>query len=369
MLSWNPQTGFACIWPWAVKVLQDVVQTHVDCIIHWPVSWVGKQQWVQQLSYDILQLYHQLLKELYDHICQSDRPIVIQSCDGGFLGDQDAFEAGRNLTQFQGSVEDLHDDWNQWISTGFKTGGGDSAWTRCCPGFLGCSEWVRGENLWWGCKRSGYFFTLQVTKYSVTLVEMAISHVVQSCLAWIYFSVISLLVMGYLIIHLVGSMQYIQEKVKLWYSLPLLCLKLFSVLSWMAISVKVHYCHFLSWSVKCLKLALTLLGNRRHVQLSNDLALSPVEKKAAFLDGSLVKASTNWHLPKTSAMFRFVERRNQIFFCQWVSGLLVEGTIPTSVGIPAWPDKIVLAWLWTVICYYCLCRRSWLAYTSSQKLM
>ncbi len=35
------------ISPWSVQMLQDVVQSHVDCIIHRPVCSVGKLQGVQ----------------------------------------------------------------------------------------------------------------------------------------------------------------------------------------------------------------------------------------------------------------------------------------------------------------------------------
>ena len=49
---------------------------------------------------------HQSFKELHDDRCQSDRPVVGQSCDGGF-DDGGVFEAGRDLTELQESVEDL----------------------------------------------------------------------------------------------------------------------------------------------------------------------------------------------------------------------------------------------------------------------
>ncbi len=33
--------------PWSVQMLQDVMQSHVDCIVHRPVCTVGKLQGVQ----------------------------------------------------------------------------------------------------------------------------------------------------------------------------------------------------------------------------------------------------------------------------------------------------------------------------------
>ncbi len=38
------------ISPWSVQMLQDEVQSHVDCIIHRPVCSVGKLQGVLQLE-------------------------------------------------------------------------------------------------------------------------------------------------------------------------------------------------------------------------------------------------------------------------------------------------------------------------------
>ncbi len=42
--------------PWFVQMLQDEVQSHVDCIIHGPVCSVSKQQGVQSGSSDVLQI-------------------------------------------------------------------------------------------------------------------------------------------------------------------------------------------------------------------------------------------------------------------------------------------------------------------------
>ncbi len=43
-----------CISPWFVQMLEDVVQSHVDCIIHRPVCSVSKLQGVQQGSSTVL---------------------------------------------------------------------------------------------------------------------------------------------------------------------------------------------------------------------------------------------------------------------------------------------------------------------------
>lgn len=37
-----------CIGPYIIKVLQGIVLSRVDCIIHRPVCLVGKLNWVQQ---------------------------------------------------------------------------------------------------------------------------------------------------------------------------------------------------------------------------------------------------------------------------------------------------------------------------------
>ncbi len=66
------------ICPWRVKVLQDVVQSHVDYIIHWPVCPVGELQGVQWGACDVLQVgQHQSLEGFHDHRCQGDGPVVI----------------------------------------------------------------------------------------------------------------------------------------------------------------------------------------------------------------------------------------------------------------------------------------------------
>lgn len=64
--------------PWGVEVMQDVVQSHADCIIHRPVFPVGKLQGLQQEACDVLRAaQHQTLKGFHDHRCQGDRPVVI----------------------------------------------------------------------------------------------------------------------------------------------------------------------------------------------------------------------------------------------------------------------------------------------------
>lgn len=52
-----------CISPWFVQMLEDVVQSHIDCIIHRPVRSVSKLQGVQQGSSNVLQVaQHQSLE-------------------------------------------------------------------------------------------------------------------------------------------------------------------------------------------------------------------------------------------------------------------------------------------------------------------
>ncbi len=52
-----------CISPRFVQMLEDVVQSHVDCIIHRPVCSVSKQQGIQQGSSNVLQVgQHEPLK-------------------------------------------------------------------------------------------------------------------------------------------------------------------------------------------------------------------------------------------------------------------------------------------------------------------
>jgi len=56
------------ISPWSVQMLQNIMQSHVDCIIHRPVCSVGKLQGIQRGSSDVLQVgQHQFLKRLHDH--------------------------------------------------------------------------------------------------------------------------------------------------------------------------------------------------------------------------------------------------------------------------------------------------------------
>ncbi len=56
------------ISPWSVQMLQNIMQSHVDCIIHRPVCSVGKLKRIQRGSSDVLQVgQHQFLKRLHDH--------------------------------------------------------------------------------------------------------------------------------------------------------------------------------------------------------------------------------------------------------------------------------------------------------------
>lgn len=58
---------------WVVTVFQYELQSHVDCIVHWPVCSVNELE----RACDVLQLdQHQSLKELHHHRCQSDRPVL-----------------------------------------------------------------------------------------------------------------------------------------------------------------------------------------------------------------------------------------------------------------------------------------------------
>ncbi len=104
----------SCTSPWFIQMLEDVVQNHVDCIIHRPFCSVIKLNGVQQGSSNVLQVgQHEPLEWLHHHRCLSNRFVVIKSCDFGFLGYRDdggAFEAGEDFTQLQWSVEDLCED-------------------------------------------------------------------------------------------------------------------------------------------------------------------------------------------------------------------------------------------------------------------
>ncbi len=52
----------------ATEVLQDVMQSHVDCVIHRPVCSVGKLRRIQQVFSDVLQVgQDQSLKWLHGH--------------------------------------------------------------------------------------------------------------------------------------------------------------------------------------------------------------------------------------------------------------------------------------------------------------
>ena len=86
-------------------MLQDIVQSHVDCIIHRPVCSVSKLKGIQQGSSDVLQIgQHQSFKRLHDHRRESDRSVVIKSSDFSFFGnrnDSGAFEAAGNFTLLQ----------------------------------------------------------------------------------------------------------------------------------------------------------------------------------------------------------------------------------------------------------------------------
>lgn len=76
------------------------------------------------MSCDVLEARkHQSFKGPRDQRHQSVRPVVIQSCEGGFLGDWDdggALEVRGDFIQLQGSGEDLCEDWSQLDSTGLR---------------------------------------------------------------------------------------------------------------------------------------------------------------------------------------------------------------------------------------------------------
>ncbi len=120
--SWSPQKD-PCVIPRFVEVLQDVMQSHIDSVIHRPVCSVGKLKRIQQGSSDVLQVgQDQSLKWLRDHRRECDRSVVIKSSDFGLFGDGNgggAFEAAGNFTQLQRSVEDLCKDGGQLVSTDF----------------------------------------------------------------------------------------------------------------------------------------------------------------------------------------------------------------------------------------------------------
>jgi hypothetical protein len=68
-------------------MLQDIMQSHVDRIIHRPVYSVCKLQGLQQGSGDVLQVgQHQSFKRLHEHRRESNWSVVIKSSDLGFLG-------------------------------------------------------------------------------------------------------------------------------------------------------------------------------------------------------------------------------------------------------------------------------------------
>ncbi len=60
---------------------------------------------------DVLKMsQNQFLKLLHEDRCYCQRSVVVKSCYLGFLWDGDdggAFEAGRDFTQLQRSIEDL----------------------------------------------------------------------------------------------------------------------------------------------------------------------------------------------------------------------------------------------------------------------
>ncbi len=74
--------------------------------------------------------------------------------DGG------AFEAGRDFTQLQWSVEDLCEDGGQLVSTGFQTGWCHTVWAWC----LSCSFWRPGAHHlhWYGVQVWGRWGLLEV---------------------------------------------------------------------------------------------------------------------------------------------------------------------------------------------------------------
>lgn len=92
-----------------IQVLQDVMQCHVNCIVHLSVCPVDKLQGIQQMACEELQAgQHQAFKGLHNYRCQNNRSVVIQSSDDRFLGDRNdggTFAAGENFTQLKRSVE------------------------------------------------------------------------------------------------------------------------------------------------------------------------------------------------------------------------------------------------------------------------
>ena len=73
----------------------------------------------------------QVFKALHDCRRQYDRSVVIQSCDGGSLGDRadcGVLETGGDFAQFQRSVEELREGGSQLVFTGPQTGRRNSIW-------------------------------------------------------------------------------------------------------------------------------------------------------------------------------------------------------------------------------------------------
>ena len=73
-----------------VKVLEDEVESHVDCIIYRPVGSVGKLQWVEEVVGDGLEEgQHRALKCLHYYRGQGDWSVVIKACDPLLFGNGD----------------------------------------------------------------------------------------------------------------------------------------------------------------------------------------------------------------------------------------------------------------------------------------
>ncbi len=77
-----------CVIPRFVKVLQDVMQSHTDSVIHRPVFSVGKLKRIQQGSSDVLwEGQDQSFTWLNDHRLESNRSVTIKASDFGLFGD------------------------------------------------------------------------------------------------------------------------------------------------------------------------------------------------------------------------------------------------------------------------------------------
>ena len=121
-----------------VEVLEDEVESHVDCVVYRPVGSVGKLQWVEEVVGEGLEVgQHEALKGLHYYRGQGDWSVVIKACDPLLLGNGDdggCFEAGGYNTFSQGGVEDVREHWRELVCTVPQCGGGDSVWSSCLAG-------------------------------------------------------------------------------------------------------------------------------------------------------------------------------------------------------------------------------------------